>query len=92
MTLTVQGVRIPDSKLAREITELSRYGSYPKAQQQPGTLRGGRQVTIIMSDRGIPRSFRHMHGFGSHTFSFINANNERNWVKFHFRTQQGMKT
>ena len=49
------------------------------------------QVTILMSDRGIPASFRHMHGFGSHTFSFINANNERYWVKFHFRTQQGIK-
>ena len=49
------------------------------------------QVTIVMSDRGIPASFRHMHGFGSHTFSFINANNERYWVKFHFRTQQGIK-
>ena len=48
------------------------------------------QVTIIMSDRGIPRSFRHMHGFGSHTYSFINAANERIWVKFHFRTQQGI--
>jgi catalase len=44
-----------------------------------------------MSDRGIPASYRHMHGFGSHTFSFINANNERYWVKFHFRTQQGIK-
>jgi len=49
------------------------------------------QVTITMSDRGIPYSFRHMHGFGSHTFSFINANNERNWVKFHLRTHQGIK-
>ncbi len=49
------------------------------------------QVTILMSDRGIPASFRHMHGFGSHTFSFINADNERYWVKFHFRTQQGIK-
>jgi len=49
------------------------------------------QVTIIMSDRGIPASYRHMHGFGSHTFSFINAKNERNWVKFAFRTQQGIK-
>ncbi|WP_445221492.1 catalase [Bradyrhizobium sp. Pa8] len=48
------------------------------------------QVTIVMSDRGIPRSFRHMHGFGSHTFSMINAANERVWVKFHFRTQQGI--
>ena len=44
-----------------------------------------------MSDRGIPRSFRHMHGFGSHTFSFINANNERHWVKFHFKTEQGIE-
>src|SRR6201997_4947166 len=49
------------------------------------------QVTIVMSDRGIPRSFRHMHGFGSHTYSFINAQNERFWVKFHFRTQQGVQ-
>lgn len=49
------------------------------------------QVTILMSDRGIPASFRHMHGFGSHTFSFINAKNERYWVKFHFKTQQGIK-
>ena len=49
------------------------------------------QVTIVMSDRGIPKSMRHMHGFGSHTFSMINAANERVWVKFHFRTQQGIK-
>lgn len=49
------------------------------------------QVTIVMSDRGIPATYRHMHGFGSHTFSFINAANERYWVKFHFRTQQGIK-
>ncbi|REG49597.1 catalase [Paraburkholderia sp. BL6669N2] len=49
------------------------------------------QVTIVMSDRGLPRTFRHMHGFGSHTFSFINAANERYWVKFHFRSQQGIK-
>ncbi|MFT3794126.1 catalase [Flavobacterium sp.] len=49
------------------------------------------QVTIVMSDRGIPKSYRHMHGFGSHTFSFINFDNERHWVKFHFRTQQGIE-
>lgn len=49
------------------------------------------QVTITMSDRGIPRSFRHMHGFGSHAFSMINANNERVWVKFHLVCQQGIK-
>ena len=49
------------------------------------------QITIVMSDRGIPASYRNMHGFGSHTFSLINAKNERHWVKFHFRTQQGIK-
>ena len=49
------------------------------------------QVTITMSDRGIPLSYRHMHGFGSHTYSMINAQNERVWVKFHLRTQQGIK-
>ena len=48
------------------------------------------QVTIVMSERGIPASYRHMHGFGSHTFSFINAAGERHWVKFHFITQQGI--
>ena len=49
------------------------------------------QVTIVMSERGIPRSYRHMHGFGSHTYSLINAHGERFWVKFHFRTQQGIR-
>ncbi len=48
------------------------------------------QVTVVMSDRGIPASYRHMHGFGSHTYSFVNANNERYWVKFHFVCQQGI--
>ena len=48
------------------------------------------QLTIDFSDRGLPRSYRHMHGFGSHAFSFINAANERFWVKFHFKCQQGI--
>lgn len=48
------------------------------------------QVMILMSDRGIPKNLREMHGFGSHTFSFINAKNERFWVKFHFKTMQGI--
>lgn len=48
------------------------------------------QVTILMSDRGIPRSYREMHGFGSHTYSFINSKNERFWVKFHFKSMQGI--
>ncbi len=49
------------------------------------------QVTITMSDRGIPLSYRHMNGYGSHTFSLLNAKNERYWVKFHFKTEQGIK-
>ncbi len=49
------------------------------------------QVTVVMSDRGIPYSYRHMHGFGSHTYSFISPDNKRYWVKFHFNTQQGIK-
>ena len=48
------------------------------------------QVTILFSDRGLPKSYRHMHGFGSHTYSFINTNNQRFWVKFHFKTMQGI--
>lgn len=48
------------------------------------------QVTIVMSDRGLPQSYRHMHGFGSHTFSFISPTNERYWVKFTWKTQQGI--
>ncbi|WP_295297035.1 catalase [uncultured Brachyspira sp.] len=49
------------------------------------------QITIDMSDRGIPYSYRHMHGFGSHAYSFINKEGKRYWVKFHFKTQQGIK-
>jgi len=49
------------------------------------------QVTITMSERGIPASYRNMNGYGSHTFSLINAKNERFWVKFHLKTQQGIK-
>ncbi|MCH8556617.1 MAG: catalase [Balneolia bacterium] len=49
------------------------------------------QVTILMSDRGIPQAPMYMNGYGSHTFSFINKDNERFWVKFHFKTAQGHK-
>nr|WP_201190932.1 catalase [Pseudomonas fluorescens] len=48
------------------------------------------QVTIVMSDRGLPQSYRHMHGFGSHTFSFISPDNQRSWVKFTWKTEQGI--
>ncbi|WP_259781155.1 catalase [Aestuariispira ectoiniformans] len=49
------------------------------------------QVTILFSDRGLPRSYRHMNGYGSHTYSFINADGERFWAKFHFKTKQGIE-
>jgi catalase len=49
------------------------------------------QVTILMSDRGLPVSPMHMNGYGSHTYSLINADNERVYVKFHFKTVQGHK-
>jgi len=50
------------------------------------------QVMILFSDRGTPDGYRKMNGYGSHTFSMISSKNERVWVKFHFKTQQGNKT
>ena len=49
------------------------------------------QVTMLFSDRGIPKSYRHMNGYGSHTYSFINAEDQRFWVKFHLKTLQGIE-
>lgn len=49
------------------------------------------QVTILFSDRGIPDGYRFMHGFGSHTFSLINAEGQRHWVKWHYKSQQGIR-
>ncbi|HEY8961250.1 MAG TPA: catalase [Luteolibacter sp.] len=50
------------------------------------------QVTILFSDRGLPKSYRHVNGYGSHTYSLLNAAGERFWVKFHFKTRQGIET
>jgi len=50
------------------------------------------QVLILFSDRGTPDGYRFMNGYGSHTFSMINKKNQRVWIKFHFKTQQGNKT
>ncbi|MBN2471630.1 MAG: catalase [Anaerolineae bacterium] len=49
------------------------------------------QVTILFSDRGLPQGYRFVHGFSSHTYSFLNARNERFWMKLHFKTEQGIK-
>ncbi len=48
------------------------------------------QVTILMSDRGIPATYRHMHGFGSHTFKWVNEEGDGVWIKYHFKTEQGI--
>jgi catalase len=49
------------------------------------------QFTWLFGDRGIPASHRHMNGYGSHTFQWVNARGERHWVKFHFKTNQGVR-
>lgn len=56
--------------------------------QSPESLH---QITILFSDRGLPTDVRHINGYGSHTYSFINNDGGRFWVKFHFKTQQGHK-
>lgn len=50
------------------------------------------QVMILFSDRGTPNGYRFMNGYGSHTFSMVNTDNKKVWVKFHFKTMQGNKT
>ncbi|WP_424212019.1 catalase [Streptomyces sp. BI20] len=55
-----------------------------------GSPESAHQVTWLMGDRGIPKSYRHMDGFGSHTYLWVNAAGERFWVKYHFRTEQGI--
>jgi catalase len=49
------------------------------------------QVTILFSDRGTPRSYRHMNGFSSHTYMWFNEKGEHHWVKLHFKTEQGIR-
>ncbi len=49
------------------------------------------QVTILFSDRGTPRTYRHMHGFGSHTFKWVNGDGKAVWVKYHFKTEAGIQ-
>ncbi len=49
------------------------------------------QVTWLFGDRGIPKSYRHMNGYSSHTYSLVNDDGERVWCKFHFKTQQGIE-
>ncbi|NLM86885.1 MAG: catalase [Clostridiales bacterium] len=73
--------RDPRTNMRSPNTNWDFWSSLPEALQQ---------VTILMGDRGIPSSYRHMHGSSSHAYSLINEKNERVWVKFHFRSQQGI--
>ncbi|HUW82226.1 MAG TPA: catalase [Phycisphaerae bacterium] len=74
--------RVPQTNLRSEIMWWDFWSRVPESLHQ---------VTILFSDRGIPRGIPFMNGYGSHTYSFINAGNERFWVKFHFKTQQGIQ-
>jgi catalase len=75
--------RLPDSGLRSNEMQWDFWTLSPESAHQ---------VTILMSDRGIPRTWRHQHGFSSHTYSWINAGGERFWVKYHFLTEQGIET
>lgn len=74
--------RDPRTNLRSANTNWDFWSSLPEALHQ---------VTITMSDRGIPSSYRFMHGFSSHTYSMINSNGQRFYVKYHFRSQQGIQ-
>jgi len=74
--------RDPQTNAARDFAQWDFWSEVPEALHQ---------ITILFSDRGIPRGIPYMNGYGSHTYSFINADRERFWVKFHFKTQQGIQ-
>jgi catalase len=73
--------RLPDSGLRDNHMQWDFWTSNPESAHQ---------VTYLMGPRGLPRTWRHMNGYGSHTYLWINAAGERFWVKYHFHTQQGM--
>ncbi|WP_415393920.1 catalase [Paracoccus sp. SJTW-4] len=73
--------RLPDSGLRDNHMQWDFWTSNPESAHQ---------VTYLMGQRGLPRSWRNMNGYGSHTYMWINAAGERFWVKYHFHTQQGM--
>lgn len=74
--------RVPQTNLRSEIMWWDFWSQVPESLHQ---------VTILFSDRGTPAGIPFMNGYGSHTYSFLNAKDERFWVKFHFKTQQGIK-
>jgi catalase len=74
--------RVPQTNLRSEVMWWDFWSQVPESLHQ---------VTILFSDRGTPLGVPYMNGYGSHTYSFINANDERFWVKFHFKTRQGIQ-
>ncbi len=73
--------RLPDSGLRDNHMQWDFWTNNPESAHQ---------VTYLMGPRGLPRTWRHMNGYGSHTYMWVNANGEKFWVKYHFHTQQGM--
>ncbi|HEY4074955.1 MAG TPA: catalase [Herbaspirillum sp.] len=74
--------RLPDSGLRDNNMQWDFWTSNPETAHQ---------VAYVMGERGLPRTWRHMNGYGSHTYMWINAVGEKFWVKYHFHTCQGMK-
>ncbi len=74
--------RLPDSGLRDETMQWDFWTNNPETAHQ---------VTYLMGDRGLPSTWRHMNGYGSHTYMWINADGERFWVKYHFISQQGVE-
>ena len=74
--------RLPDSGLRDATMQWDFWTHTPESAHQ---------VTYLMGDRGLPRSWRNMNGYGSHTYMWINAAGERSWVKYHFHTNQGVE-
>src|SRR3546814_421911 len=72
--------RLPDSGLRDNHMQWDFWSANPESAHQ---------VTYVMGDRGLPRTWRHMNGYGSHTYMWVNAAGERFWVKYHFKTDQG---
>jgi catalase len=73
--------RLPDSGLRDNHMQWDFWTSNPETAHQ---------VTYLMGERGLPRTWRHMNGYGSHTYLWINAAGGKYWVKYHFHTQQGL--
>lgn len=74
--------RMPDSKLRDNNMQWDFWTLSPESAHQ---------VAYLMGDRGLPKSLRHMNGYGSHTYQWINADGERFWVKYHFISEQGVE-